>query len=208
MYGGTSPTAVTYGMMGWTPSGDGQWTHDPLTGWSFWSAGTNPRTCTNVHVPNGALLSILMVNAEVGPGNILWELHVINLSNNTGTTPVSLMTSGPGTYHNIMPINPPITIDNTAQAYVLCTTHDTAGIALQNGGTTLWYYLQVSPAPATATFPNDVPTTHPLFRFVEAMAASGLTGGCGAGTFCPDAPLTRGQMAVFLSVALGLHFPN
>jgi len=66
---------------------------------------------------------------------------------------------------------------------------------------------QVSPAPATATF-NDVPVGHPLHRFVEALVAAGITGGCGGGQYCPDAPLTRGQMAVFLSVALGLHFPN
>ena len=72
----------------------------------------------------------------------------------------------------------------------------------------MYYRLQVSPAPATATFPNDVPTSHPQFRFVEALAASGLTSGCGAGSFCPDSPLTRGQMSVFLAVALGLHFPN
>ena len=75
-------------------------------------------------------------------------------------------------------------------------------------GLEISYRLQVSPAPATATFPNDVPTTHPFFRFVEAMAASGLTGGCAAGSFCPNDPVTRGQMSVFLSVALGLHFPN
>ena len=65
---------------------------------------------------------------------------------------------------------------------------------------------QVSPAPAVATF-ADVPTTHPQFRFVEALAASGITGGCGGGNYCPDTPLTRGQMAVFLATALGLHFP-
>ena len=47
-----------------------------------------------------------------------------------------------------------------------------------------------------------------FFRFVEAMAASGLTGGCAPGSFCPDQPVTRGQMSVFLSLALGLHFPN
>src|SRR5262249_40911489 len=62
----------------------------------------------------------------------------------------------------------------------------------------------VSPAPANATFPNDVPTTNGFFRFVEAMAASGLTGGCATGSFCPNDPVTRGQLAVFLSVALGL----
>ena len=29
-----------------------------------------------------------------------------------------------------------------------------------------------------------------------------------SGNYCPDAPLTRGQMAVFLSKALGLHWPE
>jgi hypothetical protein len=75
-------------------------------------------------------------------------------------------------------------------------------------GCRIQWVRTVSPAPAVATFPNDVPTTHPIFRFVEAMAASGLTGGCAAGSFCPDSAVTRGQLAVFLSVALGLHFPN
>jgi hypothetical protein len=68
------------------------------------------------------------------------------------------------------------------------------------------YRLQVSPPPAAATF-GDVPTSHPFFRYVEALAASGITGGCGAGNFCPDAPVTRGQMAVFLAKALGLQWP-
>lgn len=69
------------------------------------------------------------------------------------------------------------------------------------------YRLQVSPAPATARFPNDVPTTHPYFRFIEALAASFITGGCEIGSYCPDRPITRGEMAVFLATALGLHFP-
>ena len=63
----------------------------------------------------------------------------------------------------------------------------------------------MSPAPAQATF-SDVPLTHPFSQYVEALAASGITAGCGAGKFCPDAALTRGQMAVFLAKALGLHF--
>jgi hypothetical protein len=69
------------------------------------------------------------------------------------------------------------------------------------------YRLQVSPAPAVATF-SDVPTDHPFFRFVEALAASGITAGCGGGQYCVDAPVTRGEVAVFLSAALGLYFPN
>jgi hypothetical protein len=51
-----------------------------------------------------------------------------------------------------------------------------------------------------------VPTSHAQFRFVEALAASGITGGCGGGDFCPNNPVTRGQMAVFLATALGLHY--
>lgn len=73
-------------------------------------------------------------------------------------------------------------------------------------GVRVFWHRQVSPAPPTATF-NDVPTTDPGFQFVEALARSGITAGCGSGNFCPDAPLTRRQMAVFLSKALGLHWP-
>lgn len=70
----------------------------------------------------------------------------------------------------------------------------------------LLWKRQVSPAPGFATY-ADVPVGHPYHRYVEALAAAGLTGGCGAGMYCPDAPMSRGQMAVFLSAALGLHWP-
>ena len=70
------------------------------------------------------------------------------------------------------------------------------------------WHRQVSPAPSTATF-NDVPTSHPFFRFIEALRDSGITGGCDAAPplYCPEAPITRGQMAVFLATALGLSWP-
>ena len=71
----------------------------------------------------------------------------------------------------------------------------------------IYYRRQVSPAPATATF-SDVPPTDGRFRFVEALVAAGITGGCGGGQYCPDAPVTRGQMAVFLGVALGLFWAH
>lgn len=74
-------------------------------------------------------------------------------------------------------------------------------------GCAIFWRRTVTPAPGIATF-TDVPTNHPQFRFIEALVASGITSGCGDGNYCPDAPLTRGQMAVFLSVALGLHWPQ
>jgi hypothetical protein len=75
------------------------------------------------------------------------------------------------------------------------------------GGVQITWSRQVSDPPATPTF-GDVPNTHPFYRFIEALSASGITGGCANGNFCPDAPLTRGQMAAFLSKALGLQWPN
>jgi hypothetical protein len=74
------------------------------------------------------------------------------------------------------------------------------------GWVEIWWKRSVSPAPGFVTF-NDVPTNHPFFQFVEALAASGITGGCGNGNYCPDNPVTRGQMAVFLAKALGLQWP-
>jgi hypothetical protein len=65
----------------------------------------------------------------------------------------------------------------------------------------------VSPSPGVATF-SDVPLTDPRNKFVEALYSAGVTAGCGGGKFCPDAPLTRGQMAVFLASGLGLFWPN
>jgi S-layer homology domain len=71
----------------------------------------------------------------------------------------------------------------------------------------IWWRRVVSDPPATPTF-GDVPTSHPFYPFVEALAKSGITAGCAGGNFCPDNPLTRGQMAVFLAKALGLHWPE
>jgi hypothetical protein len=39
---------------------------------------------------------------------------------------------------------------------------------------------------------------------IEALAAAEITSGCGSGRFCPDDAVTRGQMAAFLTRALGL----
>ena len=72
-------------------------------------------------------------------------------------------------------------------------------------GATFTYHLQVSAPPASPTF-ADVPSSDPAFAEVEALAASGITGGCGGGNFCPANPVTRRQMAVLLAKALGLSY--
>ena len=53
------------------------------------------------------------------------------------------------------------------------------------------------PPPCTGVFP-DVPCTLTFAPWIEALAAAGITTGCGGGNFCPDNLVTRRQMAVFL----------
>ena len=71
----------------------------------------------------------------------------------------------------------------------------------------IWSRRVVSDPPVTPTF-GDVPTSHPFYQFVEALYAAGITAGYANGNFGVTDPITRGQMAVFLSKALGLHWPN
>jgi hypothetical protein len=100
----------------------------------------------------------------------------------------------------------PIVVDNSTTSYTVTALFALpTGSGTRLGGYRIGYKLQISPDPATATF-ADVPVGHPFHRFVEALYASGITGGCGGGNYCPDAPVTRGQMAVFLAGALGLHW--
>jgi hypothetical protein len=61
-----------------------------------------------------------------------------------------------------------------------------------------WCY---DPPPCTGVF-ADVPCSSPFAPWVEALAAEGITSGCGGGNFCPQSPVRRDQMAVFLLKAL------
>ena len=165
-----------------------------------------------IHLPSGAVIEAITMN--------YYDNYVA--SNPTA----GLYRSGPtGSSELILDMNPP----NTAGGNVLTTFTPAAPIPIDNEGTSyaillllhldkasmyeglysysIRYRLQVSPAPVTATF-GDVPVGHVFHRYIEALAASGITAGCGSGNFCPDAALTRGQMAAFLSIALGLHFPD
>ncbi|MRR31710.1 S-layer homology domain-containing protein, partial [bacterium] len=59
----------------------------------------------------------------------------------------------------------------------------------------------VPPAP-TGVF-SDVPTDYWAAKWVEQLAAEGITSGCGTGVFCPAKGVTRAQMAVFMDAAFG-----
>jgi hypothetical protein len=54
------------------------------------------------------------------------------------------------------------------------------------------------PAVGASTGFGDVSTTYWAAAWIKQLAAEGITGGCGNGNYCPDATVTRAQMAVFL----------
>ena len=51
---------------------------------------------------------------------------------------------------------------------------------------------------------DDVPSGHAFFAEINWLAGQRITLGCTDDTFCPEDPVTRGQMAVFLARALAL----
>jgi hypothetical protein len=52
--------------------------------------------------------------------------------------------------------------------------------------------------PACAGIFADVACPSLFADWIEQLASEQITGGCGAGGYCPLGPVTRGQMAVFL----------
>ena len=54
------------------------------------------------------------------------------------------------------------------------------------------------PPAATGTVFADVASGDFAAAWIEALAAAGITEGCGGGNYCPGAPVSRAQMAVFL----------
>jgi hypothetical protein len=58
--------------------------------------------------------------------------------------------------------------------------------------------------PAPSGMFADVPRSHWAAGWIEQLARTGITAGCGGGRFCPEAPVTRAEMAVFLVTAFDL----
>jgi hypothetical protein len=50
---------------------------------------------------------------------------------------------------------------------------------------------------------SDVPTSSTYHTTVSRLVGAGITGGCGSNKYCPNAAVTRGQMAAFLNRGLG-----
>ena len=166
-----------------------------------------------LHLPAGALvtsMSILYDNQFAGDMTVSWYRYFQGLGQADRTRVATWTSPGAssGWEWSTLNIEPDVTFAHTGPNPGAVYNH-TLEVEFKERilvrGVIVQWRRQVSPGPATATF-GDVPTSHAQFRFVEALAASGITGGCGGGDFCPNNPVTRGQMAVFLATALGLHY--
>lgn len=66
-------------------------------------------------------------------------------------------------------------------------------IAAIEGGSSFTY--------TTTPYFTDVPATSPYFKFIQKLKDLGITSGCSATAFCPNNPVTRAEMAVFIIVS-------
>ena len=165
-----------------------------------------------IRVPNGALIEGIQIEAcDTSATDQVSVLFAAASSPAGAGGVVDSLATGvaetPGCAQFSKVLASPVTADNANVRYWFEITSAAGTADASVAAVRVFYRLQVSPAPGVATF-GDVPTGHPQFKFIEALAASGITAGCGGGNYCPTNTLTRGQMAVFLSLALGLHFPN
>jgi len=220
-------TPQTYGTTVTSYADVGEWEFSPLnTATHFDDVGSNSANALRyatagsnsffapLHLPSGAAVQSVELDAcdSNSTGN-----HVIGLLSHcdhvTGLC-VPIGNQIPSTSAAINPCKSYVqdvtgagyVVDNTGDRLLLLVVTQGGDDTTSFAGMRVGYKLSVSPAPGVATF-GDVPTSHPFFQFIEALSASGITGGCGNGNYCPDAPLTRGQMAVFLAKALGLQWP-
>ncbi|MDH3511051.1 MAG: S-layer homology domain-containing protein [Gammaproteobacteria bacterium] len=72
-------------------------------------------------------------------------------------------------------------------------------VSEQFGNTGVYYdNLDFTMTPPVLPRFNDVPASYWAFSFIETLADSGITAGCGNNNYCPLSPVSRAQMAVFL----------
>jgi S-layer homology domain len=183
---------------------------DDGNGYRYLSATTSGGfIAAPARVPSGVVLLGIGVNVCAGEtGSLTASLVDGGILGNPISLVGSVTTVGQSMcFEQFEPVNVEYHLNADHPLYVVIHWEGPLDGSLKFNNVFLAYRRLVSPAPATATF-GDVPTSHPFFQFIEALAAAGVTGGCGNGNFCPDAPLTRGQMAVFLAKALGLHWPG
>ena len=202
----------------WTASALEFSTFEQTNGWAP-VLGTPSRYLTGggafevgAHLPQGALGQMIEVEGCTTSGGQIDVDFIFSAAPGGGGQLITSFagfsdTPGCAVFQN--PLASPFAVDNKNTQYLLQIGNSPADGSTYVSAVRVYYQLQVSPPPQTATF-NDVAVGSPYFQFIEALNASAITAGCSAAPplYCPDAPVTRAQMAVFLSKALGLYWPE
>jgi hypothetical protein len=173
-----------------------------LTGFHFLAGATvtvGGVAATNVNVTD--YNTITMTTPNLGPGT-LNDVMVANTDGSSGTLPngwIADFLDVPGNhpFYSFVTtlVRNEITVGVGGGNYGvgLDTKRQQMAVFLLKGKHGLCY----TPPPCVGTFP-DVPCPSTFANWIEALAAEGITGGCGGGNFCPGNPVRRDQMAVFL----------
>jgi plastocyanin len=161
-----------------------------------------------VRMPSGTQISGIELSACDSPAAGTFTATLFECVDPGGAcnTITSVPTSGDGCQFFSSPATS-WTVDNLGYTYVLEVASDDVDPNLSLRNVRIFHKKQISPPPGTPSF-NDVPANHAFYQMIEALKASGITAGCGGSNYCPDASLTRGQMAVFLARGLGIMWPN
>jgi len=180
------------------------------------SAGGNRQWEGQVNLPAGAFVQTLEcffydVDGALNANARLWKQSYDYTSDTPGVTPVSdlVSTGGSGGYQKPFDSGIDHTIryrDGDDRNIYTIIVNMPSSLNVRFRGCRIFWKRQISPQPISSTF-NDVPTSHPFFREVEALVDAGITGGCGNGNYCPNNVVTRGQMAAFMARLGGLHWP-
>lgn len=216
-YGGSQDSYVMIHANEFTPFDSGTTYNDLGNGGPFFSrypTAGNGYFYAGVNAPGGALLTYVELDycdsSTVG-NHVHLYLYDCRFDGSNCAQIAPTATSSSDAFNTCSNVSVDLTgvtyqFDNFLHRVYLSSNTDAFDGTNSISGVIVGYRLQVSPPPLAASF-VDVPTTSPIFKFVEALRASGITAGCDATHYCPNDPLTRGQMAVFLAAGLGLQFP-
>jgi hypothetical protein len=198
-----------------TPRSAVFWTYQGFLYFAHNSGGT-AQWEAQVNLPAGALVTTLEcyfydANAGLNADARMWRQSYDYPANNPGVNAISatVASSGSGGYQRPSDSGINATLryrDGDLRNIYTIIANMPSSLQVRFRGCRILWQRQISPAPATNTY-SDVPVSHPFFREVEALSASAVTLGCGGGQYCPDSPVTRGQMAAFMARLAGLHWP-
>jgi uncharacterized repeat protein (TIGR03803 family) len=161
---------------GFTRANDGNYYGTTLYGGGSNGGAIFRLTCSATPVPAIAVTKCLPANTQglmaSVPGNggdsYLWTLSGGTINSGQGTNTIGFTSGGPGTL-----------------------------MSLKSSRRTLWNCYRIATQNLQVDF-ADEPPSDPFCSYVCILGRNRVTSGCGGGNYCPDNPVIRGQMAVFL----------